>query len=326
MHKRTRTALLVALLIACVLATAFYFFERTPPRVARLLPEADAVVFVNLSALLTATHFDRDAIGRSPSYQQFIDATGILVERDLERVAFALNRMPNPAGPNGPVGYSEVFTGRFDRRRLEQYLQTLATNQENYLGHTIYAIPSEARTFRVTILNDDTIAASNMPTPEQIHAILNRQQGLANRFAGNTLLGAQYRDVPALSVAWGVGTLGLPFAQDGQVQALGLALPLRADTELVASLRFSPALELRIDELAATQAEAVASARSLTSLLGLFRTLERGQQARPHSPAELALQQLIDSVVIEPRTQHGRERATLTATLPAESLLHLALH
>ena len=324
MHKRTRTSLLVTLLAVCALAAAFFLFQKTPPEVARLLPESDAVVFVDLSPIRTATHFDRSSVARSPSYQQFIDATGIVAERDLERAAFAMHRMPDPSGPNGSVAFSEVFVGHFDAERLERYLQTLATNQETYAGHTIYAIPSEARTFRVTILSDDTIAASNMPTPEQIHAILDRHRGIANPFAENSLLSALFNEVPAFSVAWGVGDLGLPFAEGGQIQALGVALPLRANTEFVASLRFSPALHLRIDQLAANQAEAVQTAQSLTSLLTLFRTLERGAQARPPSPGEAAVRQLFDSAVIEPRREHGQERATLTATVPAESLLHLA--
>ena len=55
-----------------------------------------------------------------------MDATGIDPERDLDAVAFALHRMDNPNGPNGPVAYSEVFEGRFDGARLARYLSSIA--------------------------------------------------------------------------------------------------------------------------------------------------------------------------------------------------------
>ncbi len=325
MHTRTRSTLLIVLLLVVgALAAAFYLFRRVPPDVARLLPESDAIVFVDLSPIRNVTHFDRSAVARSPSYQQFIDATGIVAERDLDRAAFALHRMPNPAGPNGPVAYSEVFTGRFDAKRLERYLRTLAADQETYIGQTIYAIPSQARTFRIAILSDDTIAASNMPTPEQIHAILDRHRGTGHLFAENTLLSAQFREVPAFSVAWGVGALGLPFADGGRIQALGLALPLPADTNFVASLRFSPTPHLRIDQLAANPADAAQSAQSLTGLLNLFRTFEHAQQPAPRTTQEAILRQFLDSITIASRTEHGQARATLNATLPAESLMRLS--
>ena len=80
-------------------------------------------------------------MNRAPEYQQFVDATGIMPERDLDDVAFALHRMDDPNGPNGPVGYSEVFEGRFDGERLAHYLDSITTARETYAGHTIYTVP-----------------------------------------------------------------------------------------------------------------------------------------------------------------------------------------
>src|SRR5881628_2106534 len=126
MRRRTRysLALMVALVVVLVLRKA------APPEAARLLPESDEIVYANLKPLRLATHFDRTQVTRSPDYQHFVDATGIVPERDLDSVAFALHRMDDAKGPNGPVCYSEVFEGRFDGERLARYLATIATAKE----------------------------------------------------------------------------------------------------------------------------------------------------------------------------------------------------
>ena len=135
MRKQTRYTLLAVLVILAALATVVYLRWKAPPEAARLLPESDAIVYVNLKPLRAATHFDRTNVARSATYQQFIDATGIVPERDLDSAAFALHRMSDPHGPNGPVAYSEVFTGRFDAGKLTQYLESAWPRaKEDYAG------------------------------------------------------------------------------------------------------------------------------------------------------------------------------------------------
>jgi hypothetical protein len=314
MRKRTRYTLLVVFLVLCALAAAVYLRQKAPPEVARLLPESDAIVYFNLKPLRAATHFDRNAPAPSPEYQQFIDATGIVPERDLNQAAFALHRMENPAGPNGPVAFSEVFSGKFDSLRLATWLAAHASAQENYANHTIFDIQSDGRTLRVTLLDYETVAASNAPTTEQLHSIIDRARAAASPFAGCSLLSARYGDVPPFSEAWGIGHIGLPFGENGRIKVAGLQLPVPAETTFVASLRYTTALHLRIDELTQSETAAAQSAESLTELLKLFRTLEQGQQ-----PVDPLLNQFVNSIKIEPHN----DRATLTATLPPEALKHL---
>ncbi|HEY2860756.1 MAG TPA: hypothetical protein VGJ21_20255, partial [Terracidiphilus sp.] len=216
MRKRTRNSLLIALALVAALIVAVWLRKHAPPEIARLLPESDAIVYANLRPIRLATHFDRTAVAHSADYQRFIDATGIDPERDLDAAAFALHRMDNPNGPNGPVAYSEVFEGRFDGARLARYLSSIASSQENYAGHTVYTVPVEGRQVRVAQLGYDTIAASNMPTTEQIHAMLDRYRAAASPFSGSSLLATYYRDVPLLSSAWAIGHIGLPFSQNGR--------------------------------------------------------------------------------------------------------------
>jgi hypothetical protein len=324
MRRRTRYSLLLMLALMVALVVVLALRKAAPPEAARLLPESDAIVYANLKPLRVATHFDRTQVTRSPDYEHFIDATGIVPERDLDSVAFALHRMDDPTGPNGPVGYSEVFEGRFDGERLARYLATIATSKENYAGHDIYTIPvgdgKESRPFRIAQLEYDSIAASNMPTPEQIHSILDRHRSAASPFSGSSLLSSRYRDVPAFSSAWAIGHIGLPLSDRGYISVLGLKLPLPEDTTFVASLRFLGALHLRIEQVAPTDAEASRAVETLTTLLVVLKSVEQTQmQMHPNLSSDTEIRELMNSAKIE---QH-KDRAVMTANIPLDLVKRL---
>lgn len=315
MRKRTRYSLLLVLALIAALIVAVILRKTAPPEVARLLPESDAILYANLRPLRAATHFDKTVVTRSPEFAQFIEATGIVPERDLDSVAFALHRMDNPNGPNGPVAYSEVFEGRFDAARLDQYLRSIAASREDYAGHTVYTIPVEGRQLRIAQLGYDTIAASNMPTPEQIHAMLDRYRAAASPFSGSSLLAAHYRDVPLLSAAWGIGHIGLPFSESGRITVFGVGLPLPEDTTFVASLSFRvAALHLRIEQFAPSETDAQSSAASLNAILNLVRAVQPKLETYTDATQGQAIHSFMQSMEIEQR----RERVILTATVPIE--------
>lgn len=315
MRKRTRYSLLVALALVLALAVAVWLRKLAPPEVARLLPESDAIIYVNLKPLRAVTKLDRNPVSRSPEYQQFVDATGIVPERDLDAVAFALHRMDNPNGPNGPVAYSEVFEGRFDGSRLAGYLKQISSSQEQYAGRTVYTVPVEGRTLRIAQLGYDTIAASNMPTTEQIHAMLDRYSASASPFSGSSLLEARYRDVPLLSTAWGIGHVGLPFSDNGRIQVFGLGLPLPEDTTFVASLRPSVThVHLRIEEIAPTDADAERSAQVLRSLVQLLQALPPKLEAEAEKTDAESMRAFVASMAVDDH----KDRIVLTANVPLE--------
>jgi hypothetical protein len=302
------------------LVVAVWLRKTAPPEAARLLPESDAIVYASLGPLRAATHFDRTPVHRSPDYQSFVDATGIVPERDLDAAAFALHRMDDPNGPNGPVAYSEVFEGRFDGARLNRYLAGIASSQEQYAGRTIFTIPIEGRQLRIAQLGYDTLAASNMPTTEQIHAMLDRFRASASPFSGSSLLSERYRDVPLLSSVWGIGHVGLPFSEDGRITVFGLRLPLPEDTTFVASLRYGVgALHLRVEQIASTDADAVQSAAALGGLLHLIQMIEPKVEAQSDEADAQAVQQFMSSIKIEQR----KERAVMTANVPMQLLKEL---
>jgi hypothetical protein len=326
MSRRLRNSLLVALLLMAGFAV-FVLVGKSPPLAARLLPESDGMVYANLKPVRLITHFDRKPVAHSAEYQQFIDATGIVFERDLDAVAFGLNRMTNPNGPNGPVAFSEVFVGHFDGQRLSKYLGSIATGRETYAGHEIFTIPIQiatgatqmvatGRSLRVTQLGSDTIAASNAPTPEQIHAILDRFRSGVGLFSGSSLLTGLYPEVPISSSIWGIGAIGLPFSEGGHVTLFGLHLPLADATPFVASLRYTTGLYLRVEQIAASEAEAARSVQRLTTLLDLLRRMHLLQGS---SGNDAALRTLAESLKIE----RHQDRAVLTAEIPLDIIRSL---
>jgi hypothetical protein len=317
MHRRTRVTIAIVLVVLLLLAGALYLRKKAPPEAARLLPESDGIVYLNLRPLRAATRFNQHPVHHDSDYQHFIDETGVDAERDLEEVAFALHRMPDPNGPNGPVAFSEVFVGHFDGRRLSRYLASVAGSTETYAGHEIYNIPSDGRTVRVTLLGYDMIAVSNTPSEEQIHSILDRYRTAALPFTGSSLLAAHYSDVPLLSLAWGVGQIGLPLSDAaGSVQVMGMSLPLTFDATFIASLSWTGKTRLHVEEIAPTEAAAKASAESIGSILTLARS---AGDAAPAGLTDPDTRALLDSAQVE----HHRDRVVLTATVPSGLLQRL---
>jgi hypothetical protein len=254
---------------------------------------------------------------RVPEYQQFIEATGIDPERDVDEMAVALHRMSDPNGPNGPVAYSMVLVGKkITGQRLSTWLEAHAASRESYAGHTVYSIPSfDGRIDRVAQIGYDMVAISNWPDTEKIHSMLDRHATAAWPFAGSALLRQHYHEVPMLplpSLAWGVGEIGLPFSESGAINIFGLSLPLQADSTIVASLTpalsLGGALNVKIVEIAPSEAKAA----NQTAALNLLLIMARGI-AIPlaDNPANNGFNELLKTAVVA----QERDRVVLTATV-----------
>ena len=321
MHRRTRRTLWIVAAVLFLLAVAVFLRSKAPPEAARLLPESDGILYINLKPVRAFIHKDLKPPRRVPEYQQFVDATGVDWEQDLDQVAIALHRMPDPNGPNGPVAYSMVLVGKLTGKRLNAWLDAHAASRESYAGHTVYSVPSEGRTVRVAQIGYDMVAVSNTPAAEQIHSMLDRHRTAALPFAGSTLLAQHYHDVPLLSLAWGVGQIGLPFNESGSIHIFGLALPLESDSTIVASvtpaLSLGGSLNLKIEEIAPTDDVATSQAASLATLVTLARGFTEPLAA---NTANNALKQLLKTAEVTQK----RNRVVVTATLSPALLANLA--
>jgi len=332
MNRRTRRTLLVVAAVLVLLAVAIFLRSKAPPEAARLLPESDGIVYVDLKPVRTFFRKDMKLKPpeRVPEYQQFVDATGIDWERDLDQAAIALHRMEDPKGPNGPVAYSMVLGGKLTGPRLNAWLEANATSRETYAGHVVYSIPSEGRTVRVTQIGYDMVAVSNFPTPEKIHSMLDRHRTAALPFAGSTLLSEHFHEVPLLSLAWGVGQIGLPFNESGAISILGFQLPIQADSTIVASLApelsltgtpsdkpsglgwLTGTMRLRVEEIAPSSEAAQSQAAALATLV----TLARGFTAPLNeNAANRGLKDLLKTAEVTQNRNRVTVRATVSGSL-----------
>ena len=320
MHRRTRRTLWIVAAVLVLLTVAVFLRSKAPPEAARLLPESQGIVYINFKPFRGFLRKGLQPPHRVPEYQQFVDATGVDWERDLDQVAIAIHRLPDPNGPNGPVAYSIVLVGNLTGKRLNTWLESNAASRESYAGHTIYSIPFEGRTVRIAQIGYDMIAESNFPSPEMIHSMLDRHRTAALPFAGSTLLTEHYHDVPLLSMAWGVGQIALPLSESGSIHILGFSLPLEDDSTIVASvtpaLSLGGVLNIKLEEIAATDAIATQQSAAMATLV----TLARGFTA-PLSANEPnnVLRQLLQTASVTQK----RNRVVITATLSPATLANL---
>ncbi len=310
MRRRTWVSLAIALALLAALVTAVYLRKQAPPEVARLLPEADGIVCFNLKPLRKLTRFDQHPVAHDPDYQKFIDATGIVFERDLDEAAFAIHRMVDPNGPNGAVAYSEVFQGRFDGQRLTRYLEAQSSATENYAGHEIYLIEHEGRTVRIVVLGYDLVAVSNDPTAEQIHSIIDRYHSAASPFTGNTLLSRYYSKVPLLSEAWGIGEIEPSTGPGIHFHVFGLPLTLPAGAAFIGSIRYLGSVHMRLEEIAPSANAAKESVEMVNLALGLIRSTHVTVGAQNANTADW------ESFVHSMKVQQKGKRAIFQAIIP----------
>jgi hypothetical protein len=139
--------------------------------------------------------------------------------------------------------------------------------------------------------------------------MLDRHRSAALPFSGSTLLAEHYSEMPILSVAWGMGAIGLPFSESGSIHVLGFALPLEPDTTFLASVHWAGGLKLRVVEIAATDAVAAHQAQSLNLLLTLARGATGGLGS---NAANDSLKEVLKTAQIS----QNRNRVVAVATLP----------
>src|SRR5581483_1823841 len=322
-RRRTLPIALAVLLIAAAIALAVFLRRRAPPEPARLLPGADAFVYVNLKEVRNSDSLGGLApVTHDPDYDQFIRETGFQFERDLDAVAFAVHYpSPTPGAPNPATGnpaldqprYSEVFVGHVDSERLTAYLRKISRQQETYRGVTIFVIPLEGRTVRAAFLGLREVAVSNTEGTQIIHGIIDRYKKLASPFAGPQLLRAYYKKLPHDALAWAI--ISGPSDQFATSSPLSSAIigseyrDLLSGAVILASLHYQNAVQLRAEAYCPTEDKA----SHLADRLGIFLELFRGMQSNVgQGLGDQDVKQFFDSLRVE---QQGNE-AILTASVP----------
>jgi hypothetical protein len=324
-RRRIFIVSLCVLLFVAAVAIVVVLRKKAAPEAARLLPEADAVVYVDFNTVRTLTAFDQQQLPRlAPGYDQFVKETGFSFERDLDEAAMAIHRGSQRGSTHNATRYTEVLVGHYDQIKMAQYLKQHSRSMETYRDVDIFAVPIEDRTLRVALLAIDTVAVSNVEDPAVLHGIIDRFKKVALPFGGPRLVRTYYPKVPLGSLLWAIAQLPAPTApspskpHDGPSFTLpgGIDIGLPSDSDVVVSLRMLSTIHARADFY--TQSDE--AARKFTDQTTAFLAIFRGIQANaPSGPGDADVKTVFDSLKI---AQKG-DRAEVTATIPPTFLRKL---
>jgi len=317
-RRSVRVLAIVVLVLAAAVLTAVLLLRRgRAPEAVRLLPEADAVIYFDVKSLRTLGAFSSTTIAHEAEYEEFVRATGIQFERDLDEAAFAVHAAkatPTPTASGGSgaqlsaeTRFSEVFIGRFDVTRATAYFRKLAQGTDRYRDIDVYLIPHESRQVKVAILGVDHIAVSNTDSREPMHRMIDRYRSGAMHAAGPSIVAAFREHIPLGSLIWAVARMG-----DGSGTAgipAPAALAALSGTTVVASVRPLLGAQLRVEDVAGDSEQAQRIVESGTTMLGLFKDMEANSSP---SGTDDDVKKVFDSIHIE----RQEKSAVLTATIP----------
>ena len=315
MRNRRRNlwiAFAVLLVIGAIVA-AVLLRKRAAPDVVRLLPNSDAILYVNLEPVRLLTDLGKHpAKNREPEYEEFVNQTGFEFERDLDRAALAIH-YGHPVGNRaGETRYSEILQGHFDGQRVSDYLRKLSKQVERYHDFDIYIVPLEGRTVRVVLLGVETAAASNTDGSDAIHGMVDRYNQAALPFAGPELARDYYARVPLGSVVWTIAHIPVTSAAQDRSELL---LPgswsslLPRGSVVIASARPLNEVHLRAQVIASSENEAGNFTGRVSAFLALFRTLDISMDGGGPDPD---VKKAFDSFEV----RQEKNEAVLTARVP----------
>jgi hypothetical protein len=292
--------------------TAVLLRKRAAPDAVRLLPECDAVLYINVEPIRLVTNLGKTAPKeRDPQYEDFLRQTGFEFERDLDKAAFAIHYAVPSNGKPAETRYSEILQGHFDGARIAAYFRKIASSVESYQGYDIYTIPVEDRTVRLALLGVDIAAVSNTDNPGTIKGMIDRYRQAALPFSGPALVSQYYHRVPLGSIVW---TIARPPAARGQEEHGELLLPgpwsglLPADTVVIASARPLNEVRLRAEVITHNDDEAARFTAQVNTYLAIFKSLEISMDSGPDKVVFAAFVRVV--------LHQEKSEAILTAKVP----------
>jgi hypothetical protein len=301
------------LLLAVAVAVVVFLRKHAPPEAARLLPQADGFLYLNLNHMRRAGVPGKlPEVSHDPEYEQFIQATGFQFENDLDEVAFAIHY---PSGQQTQTRYSEIFIGKIQGERLQNYLRKIASSVDTYRSIDIYNIPLEDRIFRVAIIGVDIVAATNLGDSRVMEGIIDRSRKLASPFGGPSLLRKYYkyvpfteRYVPYASLAWSVFRVD-PAAGGAGAGPFGLSFLFSKPAVIVASVDRVATVSFQAEAFTDDEDEAKHVVGQVNAFLAMSRAAEAAVGKAGPDPD---IKEIFQSLQIK---QNG-DRAILTAKIP----------
>jgi ribosomal protein L12E/L44/L45/RPP1/RPP2 len=283
--------------LAVVLAWLLYRRASQPPEIARLLPEGDVLVYLNLRPLHLWKSGQSKPAQIEGDYQNFIDQTGIQLERDLDEAA--MSRRDTPDGRD--TESTEILSGRFDLQRLKSWLEKTSAQRDSYHNRMVYLIPHEGHAVRVCLLDPKRVAVTNMASSDPMHAIIEGTEKVPD---GPSLLQSYYRQVALASLGWLIVRTGSERPQLPN----GWSFDFLQNTITVASVRYTGDLLLRAEVIASSDNAAKNVVESAAGFLAMYRTVAQSVGAHGTDPDVKAA---IDSIQVE----QNKNVAVFTATI-----------
>jgi len=316
MRSRRNIVWVVVAIVVIVggIVTAVLLRKRAAPDAVRLLPNSDAVLYINLEPIRLLTDIAKNPPKeREPDYEEFVRETGFEFERDLDRAAFAIHYgVANGKGKPAETRYSEILQGHFDHARVTDWLRKVAVSTERYQDYNIYVIPIEDRTVRVVLLGIDIVAASNLDDPDVIRGMIDRYKRSALPFSGPKLVRDCYRRVPLGSIVWTIArTPAASSAEDhGELLVPGAWSGLLPHGSIViASARPLNEVRLRADVILRDENQAQHFTEEVATYIALFKSLEISMdEGGPDKDVKAAF----DSLAV----QQNKNETILTAKVP----------
>lgn len=312
-RRRTLWITLAVLIVLGAIGFAVFLRKRAAPDAVRLLPNSDAILYVDLEPIRLLTDFAKNPPkNREPEYEEFVHQTGFEFERDLDHAAIAIHYSGSPLNPSSETRYSEIMQGRYDGQRVTDYLRKLSRQTERYKDFDIFIIPLEGRTLRVVLLGWDTAAASNTEGSDAIHGMIDRYKQAALPFAGPDLARDYYSRVPLGSVVWTIARI--PSTAKPQDRS-ELLLPgswsslLPRGSKVIASARPLNEVYLRANVILQNETEAGNFTDRVNTFLVIFKTINISMDGGGPDPD---VKKAFDSFEV----RQTKNEAVLTASVP----------
>jgi hypothetical protein len=306
MSNRRKLLILAVLALSALAAAGWFVWHRNRiPEIARMLPEGELIVYANLKPIHLWAGPSRQ-VQPQGEYRDFVEQTGIVIERDLDEVAMSRNKPPST-----DEEWSQIYAGRFDQQRLRHYLEKISSERSTYRDHTIFTVQHEGHAVRVVMLGQKRVAVTNMKAVEPIRAIIDASYDLP---VGIPLLREYYKRVPLTSLGWIIARF--PPASSTPQIPLGLSFDFLNDTVTVASLRYQGDLLLEADVIGRGEDDA----RRIADDASNFLNVSRGAaQALGTRGVDRDVKAAFDSIQV----QQKKNVAVFTATLSQRILKKL---
>lgn len=273
---KTARVLLIGGLVVSLLAvaTAFTFHVvMRPGRSVYLLPDGNVVAYINF----TPMHFmnmDTSPFTAAPEYQQFVNETGLRVDRDLENIAISANA----DGARGEVAI--IVTGSFDQQRLSGYVRKQEGVQtEAYRGKTIFSTPEKDQTARFCVLDSKMVAVTLSSTADSMHGIIDKSDKSSGSGSAPYLFENYYSDVPFASAMWAI--VHVPDSSVTGSMPSGMNLNFLKNSVTIVSVRYTGSVHFRGEFIAENQADATNIFQALNGFLAMSRLAGAPRQSDP---------------------------------------------